>query len=158
MRRDNMEFISLRSIYAIVLALASALSLTPLAPVKTAICASLIRAIKLPHEIMLTEATPKITQPRSKLIKQYLADIFGVPGFKASWYDNIINVEVEGDTVTVKTNLSRGDKKIMNICGVFSGFVYSHLNAQLGIKKVRILGRLGEVIVFRKSALNGCPP
>jgi len=102
-------------------------------------------------------ASAKTDEYRSLVIRQYLADIFGVPGFKTSWYDNIIGVEVAGDTVTVKTNLSRGDEKIIYLCGVISGFIYSHLNLQLGISKVRILGSSGEVLVFRGSVLEDCP-
>jgi hypothetical protein len=109
------------------------------------------------REIRLAEGTSKTDEPRSKAIRQYLADIFGVPGFKTSWYDNIINVEVTGDTATIKTNLSSGDEKIIIVCGVVSGFVYSHLNVQLGIRKVKILGSSGEVLVFRRTLLDDCP-
>jgi len=94
---------------------------------------------------------------RSQAIRQYLADIFGVPDFKTSWYDNIIDVEVTADTATIKTNLSSGDEKLINFCGVVSGFVYSHLNAQLGIRNVKILGSSGEVLVFRRGVLDDCP-
>ncbi len=65
------------------------------------------------------------------MIRLYRAEISGVPGFKTSWYDNIIDVEVTGDIATMKTNLSRGDKEIGNVCGVVSGFVYSHLKKSL---------------------------
>jgi hypothetical protein len=73
--------------------------------------------------------TAKTDDSRSQAIRQYLADIFGVPDFKTSWYDNIIDVEVAGDTLTTRTNLSGGDEKLINLCGVISGFIYSHLNA-----------------------------
>ena len=107
--------------------------------------------------VRLAESTSKTDDSRSQTIRQYLADIFGVPDFKTSWYDNIIDVEVAGDTATIKTNLSSGDEKLINICGVVSGFVYSHLNAQLGIRKVKILGSSGEVLVFRRDVLDDCP-
>lgn len=153
-----MEFVSLRFISVMVFVFTSALFLIPLAPAKGAANASLTCLPKFTHEIALAEAAPKTNQRRSEAIRQYLADIFGVPGFKTSWYDNIIDVEVAGDTVTVKTNLSRGDKKIRNVCGVVSGFVYSNLNAELGIRKVKILGSSGEVLVFRRTVLDNCPP
>jgi len=131
-KRDNMEHTSRRLISTIVLVLITTLFSIPF-------------------------AIPKTDEHRSLVIRQYLADIFGVPGFKTSWYDNITDVEVAGDTVTVKTNLSRGDEKIIYLCGVVSGFVYSHLNLHLGISKVRILGSSGEVLVFRRSVLEDCP-
>ena len=127
-------------------------------PAKSATNASLTCLLTFTHKITLAEAAPKTNQRRSEAIRQYLAEIFGVPGFKTSWYDNIIDVEVAGHTVTVRTNLSHGDKKISNVCGVVSGFVYSHLNAHLGIRKVKILGGSGEVLLFRRSVLDDCPP
>ena len=153
-----MAFISHRFIAAIVLVPAFTLFLLPSALTKPAANASFTSVLKYVHVIILAEATPKSNQPRSETIKKYIADNFGVPDFKTLWYDNIIDLKVTADTVTVKTNLSRGDKKISNVCGVVSGFIYSHLNAQLGIRKVKILGRSGEVLVFRRSVLDDCPP
>jgi len=152
-----MESISLRVVPAIVFVFTAAFFLTPVAPAKSNGKANLTRILKSTQKITLAEARPKTNETRSELIRQYLADIFGVPDFKTSWYDNIMDVQVTGDTAIIRTNLSRGDKKISNICGVVSGFVYSHLNAQLGIRKVKILGSSGEVIVFRRSVLDDCP-
>lgn len=152
-----MEYISLRLISAIVLVLIPTLFLTPLTPAKPATKANLIRVFNSTHKIILAEVTSKPNQPRAEAIRQYLADIFGVTGFKTLWYDNIIDVEVTGDTATIRTNLSSGDEKIISVCGVVSGFIYSHLNVQLGIRKVKILGRSGKVLVFRRSVLDDCP-
>ena len=102
-------------------------------------------------------AASKANDFRAQAIRQYLADIFGVPDFKTSWYDNITDVEVTGDTAIIRTNLSSGDEKLINICGVVSGFIYSHLNTQLNIRKVKILGSSGKVLVFRKDVLDDCP-
>ena len=102
-------------------------------------------------------ALAKADDSRSRAIRQYLTDIFGVPDFKTSWYDNIIDVEVADDTAIIKTNLSSGDEKLIKVCGVVSGFIYSQLNAQLNIKKVKILGSSGEVLVFRRDVLDDCP-
>jgi hypothetical protein len=113
--------------------------------------------MKSTPEIRLAESTANTDDSRSQAIRQYLVDIFGVPDFKTSWYDNIIDVEVTGDTVTIKTNLSSGDEKLIKVCGVVSGFVYSHLNAQLNIRKVKILGSSGEILVFRRGVLDDCP-
>ncbi len=151
-----MTFISLRSFFTIVLA--STFFLAPLVRGNRATKPSLTCFLKSLQASRLAGATPKTNQPRSEVIRQYLADIFGVPGFKTLWYENITDVQVTGDTATVKTNLSSGDKKISQVCGVVSGFVYSHLNAQLGITKIKILGRSGEILVFRKSVLDDCPP
>jgi hypothetical protein len=35
----------------------------------------------------------------AKAIEQHLADNFGRPGFKTSWYDSIKGISVQGDTV-----------------------------------------------------------
>lgn len=152
-----MKHISRRLISSIVIVFITTLFFTPFASGRTAINASSTPAIKFTREIRLAESTSKTDDSRSQTIRQYLADIFGVPDFKTSWYDNIIDVEVAGDTATIKTNLSSGDEKLINICGVVSGFVYSHLNAQLGIRKVKILGSSGEVLVFRRDVLDDCP-
>ena len=154
---DTMEHIWRRLISSIVIVFITTLFFTPFASGRTAINASSTPAIKFTREIRLAESTSKTDDSRSQTIRQYLADIFGVPDFKTSWYDNIIDVEVAGDTATIKTNLSSGDEKLINICGVVSGFVYSHLNAQLGIRKVKILGSSGEVLVFRRDVLDDCP-
>lgn len=96
---------------------------------------------------------------KAEAIKTYLAQHFGVPGSKIPWYDNIIDVKVKGDTASVMTNLSPGDQReIANVCGVVSGFVYSHLNAALKITKVEIVGGSDKVLLFRKSALDACIP
>jgi hypothetical protein len=152
-----MKHISRRLISSIVIVFITTLFFTPFASGRTAINASSTPVIKFTREIRLAESTSKTDDSRSQTIRQYLADIFGVPDFKTSWYDNIIDVEVTGDTATIKTNLSSGDEKLINICGVVSGFVYSHLNAQLGISKVKILGSSGEVLVFRRDVLDDCP-
>ena len=119
--------------------------------------ASLTCVFNSTHKIILAEATSKTDEPRSEAIRHYLAEIFGVPGFKTSWYNNIIDVEVTDDTAIIRTNLSGGDERIITVCGVVSGFIYSHLNVQLGIRKVKILGSSGEVLVFRRGVLEDCP-
>ncbi len=153
-----MAFISLRFIAAIVLVLTFALFLIPMALTKPTANASPTSVLTHVHVIMLAEATQKSNQPRSETIKKYTAENFGVPDFKTLWYDNIIDVKVTVGTVTVKTNQSCGDKKIRNVCGVVSGFIYSHHNAQLGIRKVKIFGRSGEVLVLRRRVMEDCPP
>ena len=154
---DSMEFISFRLVFSMLLSLISALFFTTLALANTHAHASSAHVIKFHHETRMAEGTSKTDEPRSKAIRHYLAEIFGVPGFKTSWYDNIIDVEVSGDTATIKTNLFGGDDRIITVCGVVSGFIYSNLNVQLGIRKVKILGRSGEVLVSRRSVMDDCP-
>ena len=148
---------SRRLISSIVLVFITTLFFTPFASAKTTINSSSTSIMKSAPEIRLAQSTAQTVDSRSQAIRQYLADIFGVPDFKTSWYDNIIDVEVAGDTVTTRTNLSGGDEKLINLCGVISGFIYSHLNAELGIRKVKILGSSGEVLVFRRNVLDDCP-
>ena len=152
-----MKHIWRRLIFSIVIGFITTIFFTPFASARTAINASSTPVMQFTPEIRLAESTSKTDDSRSQAIRQYFADIFGVPDFKASWYDNIIDVEVAADTAIVKTNLSSGDEKLITICGVVSGFVYSHLNAQLNIRKVKILGSSGEVLVFRRNVLDDCP-
>lgn len=152
-----MKYIWRRLISPIVLLFITKLLCTPFASARTAINERSSPVMKSTPEIRLAESTSMTDGARSQAIRQYLADIFGVPDFKTSWYDNIIDVEVTADTATIKTNLSSGDEKLINLCGVVSGFVYSHLNAQLGIRNVKILGSSGEVLVFRRGVLDDCP-
>ena len=157
MRCDDIEYILLQLISRIVLVLGFTVFLTLSAAAKSATNKSLTPVFNSTPKIILAETASKTVEPRSEAIRHYLAEIFGVPGFKTSWYDNITGVEVTGDIVTIKTNLSGGDEKIIKVCGVVSGFIYSHLYLQLGIRKVKILGNSGEVLVFRRSVLDDCP-
>ncbi len=152
-----MKHISRRLISSTVMVFITTLFFTPSALSRTAINTSSTPIMKSTPEIRLAQSNASTDDSRSQAIRQYLADIFGVPDFKTSWYDNIIDVEVAGDTAIIKTNLSRGDEKLINLCGVISGFVYSHLNAEFGIRKVKILGSSGAVLVFRRGVLDDCP-
>ena len=152
-----MKHLTRRLISSTVIVFLTTLSFTPFASARTTTKTGPIPVVKLTPEIRLAQSTVKTDDSRSQAIRQYLADIFGVFDFKTSWYDNIIDVEVAGDTVTIKTNLSRENEKLINLCGVVSGFIYSHLNAQLGIRKLKILGSSGEVLVFRRNVLDDCP-
>ena len=152
-----MKHISRRLISSTVIVFLTTLFFTPSASSRTAINTSSTPIMKSTPEIRLAQSTAKTDDSRPQVIRQYLADVFGVPDFKTSWYDNIIDVEVAGDTATIKTNLSSGDEKLINLCGVVSGFVYSQLNAELGIRKIKILGSSGEVLVFRRGVLDDCP-
>ena len=153
----NMKHISRRLISSTVMVFITTLFFTSSASARFAINTSSTPVVKFTPEIRLAQSTAKTDDSRPQAIRQYLADVFGVPELKTSWYDNIIDVEVTGDTATIKTNLSRGDEKLITICGVISGFIYSQLNAELGIRKVKILGGSGEVLVFRRGVLDDCP-
>ena len=152
-----MKHLSRRLISSMVIVFITTLFVTPFASARAINNVSSTPVEQSTPGIRLAQSTAQTDESRSQAIRQYLADIFGVPDFKTSWYDNIIDVEVVGDTATIKTNLSRGDEKLINLCGVVSGFVYSHLNAQLGIRKVKILGSSREVLVFRRGVLEDCP-
>lgn len=145
------------AVFSILPVFTSALFFPLLASAKTYNSTGSNPFIKFTHEIRLAETSSNTDEPRSEAIRKYLADIFGVPDSKSSWYDNIVDVKVSGDTVTIKTNLSKGDEKLINLCGVVSGFIYSHLNVQLDIRKVKIIGSSGKILVFRRSVLDDCP-
>jgi hypothetical protein len=152
-----MKLISLRSVFSIVLIMTLALFPAPFAAARKDNNASFSPMINFAVDTRLADSNSNTDESRAESIKRYLADIFGVPGFKASWYDNITDVEVASDTATIKTNLSVGDEKIIALCGVISGFIYSQLNVQLGIRKLKIIGSSGKVLVFRKSVMDDCP-
>lgn len=121
---------------------------------------TLLAVIVIVHMLVFTlprHVGSNSDEAKADAIRSYLENIFGAPRLRTSWYDDIIDVKVKDDTATIKTNLSKGDEKIINICGVVSGFIYSHLNFQLGIRKVKILGSSGEILVFRQSVMDDCP-
>lgn len=90
-------------------------------------------------------------------LKKDLTENFGTPGYKTSWYDNIIDVLIQGDTVIAKTNLTSGSKQgASNICSAISGFVYAKPNSNLGLDKVQVHGLNGELLVNRQSVSASC--
>ena len=145
------------AVFSILPVFTSAVFFTLLASAKTYNNTGSNPFVKFTHEIRLAQTSPKTDEVRSEAIRKYLADIFGVPDSKSAWYDNIVDVKVSGYTVTIITSLSTGDEKLINLCGVVSGFIYSHLNDQLDIRKVKIIGSSGEILVFRQSVLDNCP-
>lgn len=99
----------------------------------------------------------EMTKELENNVKEYLSENFGSI-IKTPWYDNIIDINIKSDTVVVKTNLSKSSNQIQNICAALSGFIYSNDNLDFGITKVMILGRKGEVLLFRKNRQDDCIP
>lgn len=91
-------------------------------------------------------------------LKTYLLDNFGNPGFKTSWYDNMLRFSVQGDTLHVVTDLPARDPKLKGICGGVSGFVYGAENRDLGLKQVKLLGAGDKLLLHRKSVADKCEP
>lgn len=92
----------------------------------------------------------------SNSIKSYLADNFGIPELKASWYDNITVVTVIGDTVSVKTDLTSYNEKASHICAGVSFFVFSNENHSLGLHTIKVYSQSGELLINRSGISEKC--
>ena len=92
----------------------------------------------------------------ARQIKTYLAENFGMTGYKTSWYDNISDVTVAGDTVTVKTNLPSKNENAGRICGGVSSFVFSNENRSLGLSVVKVLSQSGSILINRRGIGEQC--
>jgi hypothetical protein len=92
----------------------------------------------------------------AKKIQHYLADNFGMKGYKTSWYDNILRLSVRGATVIVKTNLSLKEEKAGRICGAVSGFVFSNENRSLGLENVQVYSSDGQILINRRGLGESC--
>ena len=92
----------------------------------------------------------------SNTIKSYLADNFGIPELKASWYDNITGVTVIGDTVSVKTNLTSYTEKSSHICAGVSFFVFSNKNNSLGLHTIKVYSQSGGLLINRSGISEKC--
>ena len=92
----------------------------------------------------------------AKKIQQYLANNFGMKGYKTSWYDNIVGVTLRGETVIVRTNLDSKEEKASRICGAVSGFVFSNENRSLSLKNVQVYGSDGQLLINRRGLSERC--
>lgn len=92
----------------------------------------------------------------ARQIKTYLDENFGIPGYKTSWYDNIVGIAVSGNTVSVKTNLPSKSEKAKDICGGVSSFVFSNENRSLGLNIVQVLSQSGSILINRRGIGEQC--
>ena len=84
---------------------------------------------------------------------------FGEPGADTSWYQNILEVRVMGDTVEAVVDLHHGDRtKLSSICGALSGYVYANTKRHLGLHQVKIVDVEGFRLVHRRSISDPCLP
>ena len=119
-----------------------------------------------PKPVAGTGSTEPKPKPESEVpdsptiakLKTYLLDNFGNPGFKTSWYDNMLRFSVQGETLHVVTDLAARDPKLKGICGGVSGFVYGAENRDLGLKQVKVFGAGDKLLLHRKSVTDKCEP
>lgn len=93
---------------------------------------------------------------RANEIKSYLAEGFGTPPIKASWYDDISGITVDGQTVFVQTKLSQTNAKAENICSGVSSFVFSNEGRKQQLDSVQVLSQSGNSLIYRKGINNKC--
>jgi hypothetical protein len=105
-----------------------------------------------------TRTATQIENPAvASQIKNDIAENFGpTAGYKTSWYDNIVDVSVTGNTVFVKTNLSSKSDKASKICGAASSFVFANPNRNLGINVVKVLSQNGAILINRNGIAEQC--
>jgi uncharacterized protein YaaQ len=90
-------------------------------------------------------------------IKNDIAENFGpAAGYKTSWYDNIVDVTVAGNTVFLKTNLSSKSDIASKVCGAASSFVFSNDNRHLGVNVVKVISQSGAVLINRNGIGERC--
>ena len=86
------------------------------------------------------------TDHRTKELRDYLRENFGMPGFETSWYKAIKDARVEGDTAVAQVTGNAAD-----VCFAISGFVYAPTQKH-GLKNVRIVGSDEKVLIERTIA------
>lgn len=91
-----------------------------------------------------------------KQIKKYLRENFGWPGDETSWYHDIKDVSVRGDTVVTRTDLADADEDARHICGAVSFFVFDRTHSSLNLNRVQIVGQGGKVLIDRNGIGEPC--
>lgn len=93
---------------------------------------------------------------KAKAIQKYLADNFGMPGYKTSWYDSIKGIMVQGNTVIAQTNLAAAGVTASGVCSAVSGYVFSNENRGLGLENVEVRGTKGTALIKRLGVWGKC--
>jgi hypothetical protein len=93
---------------------------------------------------------------KAKAIQKYLADNFGMPGYKTSWFDSIKGILVQGHTVVAETNLPGANAKASGVCSGVSGYVFANENRGLGLENVEVRGPKGAVLIKRVGLRGKC--
>jgi hypothetical protein len=88
--------------------------------------------------------------PRTKELRDYLKENFGIPGYAASWYKAVKDVRVEGD-IAVAQVTGQGPA----VCAGLSGFIYDRTRKH-GLKSVKVVGSDGKVLIDRKTVAQPC--
>ncbi|MDO9271072.1 MAG: zinc ribbon domain-containing protein [Methylobacter sp.] len=104
-----------------------------------------------------TTASKEVGTNNSKVsgaIKSYIDNNFGIPELEASWYKNIIDVNIAGDTVLVKTNLASYSEKITSICTAMSFYVFSNENSALGLHTIEIFSNK-DTLLIKRNGIGG---
>ena len=94
---------------------------------------------------------------RFEAIKQDFNENFGTPPFATSWFGYITDISMDGDAVIVRTTLSEPGEAASNICSAVSGnFVFNNFVKDLGLKRMKVLGDEGQLLVSRDSIADRC--
>lgn len=93
------------------------------------------------------------------VLRDYLRQNFGMPGFETSWYRNIKDVRIDGRTVTVSTDLfpdTEGKRLASPICSGVSGFVYANDSKNYGLSAVDVRGQSNQPLIYRSDLGGRC--
>ncbi len=103
------------------------------------------------------EAAQEAPRKVAKAIMKELTESFGHPGFETTWFAAIKNLSVDGDTVTVQTNLVKNEIFNDTIQGVCSG-VSNSVYRKPGLETIVVRGSDDSVLVRRNGLSDSCSP
>ena len=117
----------------------------------------------------VTQTSSNFDNNAAEAIENYLAENFGMPSATTSWYNNIKSINVQGNTVHVKTDLLSDDTKVSNVCtSIYGWYVMEHRVSKYGwyvmehrvsnLKKIRIYGTDGKQLNNNSIGNDKCLP
>lgn len=106
-----------------------------------------------------TVPTPSDSSSRDQVVTDYLKRNFGMPGYETSWFTLIREVQTQGDTVTVRTDIypdAEGKQFARAICSAVSGLIYAKGEENLGLRQIVVRAKDGRVLIQRADVADKC--
>lgn len=106
-----------------------------------------------------TVPTPSDSSNRAQVVTDYLKTNFGMPGYETSWFKLMREVQTQGDTVTVSTDIfpdAEGKQFASGICSAVSGLIYAKGNEHLGLSQIVVRAKDGQVLIRRTGMGDRC--
>ncbi len=106
-------------------------------------------------------AETKLRLQIAQTIKKDIDKKFGIKGAETSWHSSIKSVEVDGNTLTIKTDLFKNPAfypMISGICGAASPYVFGSDHPEWGLERLEVRGEMGAPLVWRNRISDSCTP